>query len=89
MLARVYVTFKQGILDPQAVAVSKALASMGHDEVEEVKVGKFFDLDLGTVSADAAPDLVDDMCHKLLSNPVIEQYTYELVANGAPAPGDR
>lgn len=79
MRAKVYVTLKDGILDPQGVAVAKALDSMGYGAVGNVKVGKFIELDLDGTSAEQAPSVVDDMCRRLLANPIIEQYRYELV----------
>ncbi len=79
MNVRVYVTPKQGILDPQGAAVERSLPNLGFQEVSGVRIGKIIDLTIdGAASADAAREQVDDMCRKLLSNPIIEDYTFEI-----------
>ena len=65
---RVLVRPKEGILDPQGVAVERALPSLGFDGVSNVHVGRLIELDVGDVSQ------VDQMCQKLLANPLIEDY---------------
>lgn len=77
--AHVWVTIKQGVLDPQGKAVQGALASLGFDEVDDVRVGKFLEIDLQTDDRDAAASRVKAMCDALLANPVIEDYRFELV----------
>ncbi len=81
---RVYVTLKRGVLDPQGSAVGRALRSMGYDEVEDVRLGKYIEVTLadGESAADATRRL-DEMCRKLLANTVIEDYRFE--AEGATA----
>jgi len=79
MNVRVYVTPKQGILDPQGAAVERSLPNLGFQGVSGVRIGKIIDLTIdGAASADAAREQVDDMCRKLLSNPIIEDYTFEI-----------
>jgi phosphoribosylformylglycinamidine synthase len=75
---RVYVTLKRGVLDPQGSAVGRALRTMGYDEVEDVRLGKYIELRVRDGEAtDAARRRVDDMCKKLLANTVIEDYRIE------------
>lgn len=80
MKARVYVTLKPGVLDPQGKAIHHALESLGFAGVEDVRQGKFIELELknGTGS-DAARAQIDEMCRKLLANTVIENYRIELI----------
>ncbi len=75
---RVYVTLKRGVLDPQGSAVGRALRTMGYDEVEDVRLGKYIELALrdGLGEAEAKKRL-DEMCRKLLANTVIEDYRFE------------
>jgi phosphoribosylformylglycinamidine synthase subunit PurS len=77
--ARLFVTLKKSILDPQGSTIQRALKGMGYPEVEEVRQGKLFELKLGDMEREKAVQLVDEMCTKLLVNPVIEQYTFELL----------
>lgn len=76
--ATVFVTLKEGVLDPQGSAVRQSLHSLGYDEVNEVKVGKYMEVALDTNDREAAEKRLTEMCEKLLSNPVIEDYRYEL-----------
>lgn len=78
MKARIHVYLKPGVLDPQGAAVAGALHNMGYNEVEAARQGKLIELDLTGDNADAAKARVDEMCAKLLSNPVIESYTIEM-----------
>ncbi len=72
--ARVFVTLKSTVLDPQGAAVRRALQTLGYTEVGDVRVGKFIVLEL----EEADPERVDEMCRRLLANPVIEDYRFEL-----------
>ena len=75
MKARVYITLKPGVLDPQGRAISHALENLGFDGVNGVRQGKYIELDL----ADGTPPAtIDDMCRKLLANTVIENFRVEL-----------
>jgi phosphoribosylformylglycinamidine synthase len=78
VLARVYVTPKRGILDPQGKAVQHSLHALGFGEVHDVKVGKYIELRLRDVAADAANARVRAMCERLLANGVIEDFRIEL-----------
>ncbi|ACX63239.1 phosphoribosylformylglycinamidine synthase subunit PurS [Virgibacillus sp. LDC1] len=76
--AKVYVTIKQSVLDPQGVAVQGALHSIGYKEVESLRIGKYMELELGTDNREEAELRVKEMCEKLLANTVVENYRYEL-----------
>lgn len=73
--ARVYITLKKTVLDPQGAAVENALKALGYGEVSGVRVGKVIILDL----AEASPERVEEMSRRLLANPVIEDFTFEIV----------
>lgn len=76
--AKVYVTIKQSVLDPQGVAVQGALHSIGFKEVESLRIGKYMELELNTDNREEAQQRVKEMCEKLLANTVVENYRYEL-----------
>jgi phosphoribosylformylglycinamidine synthase, purS protein len=76
--ARVTVTLKNGVLDPQGKAIEGALASLGFDGVGHVRQGKVFDIDLDGVDRAKAEADLKAMCEKLLANTVIENYTISL-----------
>jgi len=78
MKARVHVTLKPGVLDPQGKAIAHALGAMGFDGVREARQGKVIDLDLDDTDAETARARVDDMCRQLLANTVIETYRIEV-----------
>ena len=78
MKARVHVTLKSGVLDPQGKAIQHALHSLGFDGVGEVRQGKVIELELAETDPAQARAAVEAMCGKLLANPVIENYTIEL-----------
>jgi phosphoribosylformylglycinamidine synthase len=82
--ARVYVTYRRGILDPQGNAVARSLTALGFDEVDDVRVGKLIDIELRTTDRASAERTLDEMCRRLLANPVIEEYRYQ-VLDGAEA----
>jgi phosphoribosylformylglycinamidine synthase len=75
MKAKVHVTLKNGVLDPQGKAIQHALASLGFGGVDEVRQGKFIELDLAETDPVKAKEAVDAMCRQLLANTVIENYT--------------
>lgn len=77
MRARVVVTLKKSVLDPQGQAVSRALGSLGFSEVKDVRLGKIIELDLDARDAAEAKRRVEQMCEKLLANTVIEEYRVE------------
>jgi phosphoribosylformylglycinamidine synthase len=76
--ARVYVTLKPGVLDPQGKAIQHALGALGFDGVENVRQGKVIELELAASDRAAAQAEVEAMCQKLLANTVIENYAIEL-----------
>ena len=79
MKARVYVTLKNGVLDPQGAAVQHALGSLGFDGVDAVRQGKVIELDLTETDAAKAEASVTKMCEKLLANTVIEDFKVEIL----------
>jgi phosphoribosylformylglycinamidine synthase subunit PurS len=78
--ARVYVTLKKSVFDPQGKAIHDALRSLGYGEVGDVRQGKFFEVSLDGLSADQARTRVEEIASKVLSNPVIESYRVEVEA---------
>ena len=78
MKARVTVTLKAGVLDPQGQAIEGSLASLGFGGVKGVRQGKVFDLVLGGTDVEAARTQLTGMCEKLLANTVIENYQIEI-----------
>ena len=81
MKARIHILLKNGVLDPQGKAIETALHGLGFEAADNVRQGKLIELDLGTDNEDEARQQADDMCKKLLANPVMEQYRIELVAD--------
>ena len=79
MKARIVVTLKNGILDPQGRAVQHSLHTLGFSSVDDVRIGKFLEMDLDESEREAAEGKIRSMCEKLLANPVIENYRYELL----------
>ena len=78
MKARVHITLKSGVLDPQGKAIEHALGNLGFDDVQDVRQGKYIELELANTDRDAAADRVESMCEKLLANTVIENYRIDL-----------
>ena len=81
MRARITVTLKSGVLDPQGKAIASALAALGFAGVSDVRQGKVFDLDIDETDPAAAAERLDAMCEELLANTVIEVYRVELEAS--------
>ncbi len=79
MKARIKITLKTGVLDPQGRAIQNALGAMGIAGVNDVRQGKFIEVDLREVDEMKAKALVERMCKDLLANTVIENYSYELI----------
>ena len=79
MKARVHVTLKSGVLDPQGKAIAQALGRLGFEGVDDVRQGKFIEIELAENDRGKARISVDAMCAKLLANTVIEDYAIELV----------
>jgi phosphoribosylformylglycinamidine synthase len=78
MRARVFVTLKPSVFDPQGTTVTEALHSLGYDAVKDVRQGKYFELDIEAGTADDAKRLAGEAADKLLANPVIESYRIEV-----------
>ena len=78
MKAKVHITLKTGVLDPQGKAVQHALCSLGFAGVNDVRQGKYLELDLSETDPETAKAAVEKMCHSLLANMVIENYRVEL-----------
>jgi phosphoribosylformylglycinamidine synthase len=77
--AKIIVDYKEGILDPEAKAIKSAFNTMGHDEIKNITTGRFFYLEFDeNLTKKQVEEKVNEVCHKLLSNPVIENYKYEL-----------
>lgn len=74
---KVYVTLKEGVLDPQGSAVKNSLSHLGFDGVEDVRIGKVMTLNMNGTK-ETIHEQVEAMCEKLLANPVIEDYRYEI-----------
>ncbi len=80
MKARIKITLKNGVLDPQGKAIHGALAGLGFSGVGDVRQGKYIELDLAETSEAKARETVERMCKELLANTVIENYSYEISA---------
>ena len=78
MKAKVYISYKEGILDPQGKIVGNALNSMQIKGISNVRVGKYIEILFDNVSKDQAKSLTDESCRKLLANPNTETYRFEL-----------
>jgi len=77
--AKVYISLKKTVVDPQGLAVKNALKSLNfEEEVEGVRVGKLIDIKLNISDKKEAEQIIDQMCKKLLSNPIIEDYSFSL-----------
>ena len=80
MKAKIHVTLKQGILDPQGKAIEHAFDSLGFKNTSNVRVGKYMEVDVNETDKAKADVAVKAMCEKLLANTIIEEYRYELTA---------
>ena len=80
MKAHVYVSLKKQVLDPQGKAIQHALHDLGFDAVKSLRYGKFLEVELDSGSREEAEEVLDAVCRKLLANPVIEDYRFEIVA---------
>jgi phosphoribosylformylglycinamidine synthase PurS subunit len=77
-LAKVYVTLKPTVNDPQGLTIKGALHNLGFSSVEDVRAGKYIEVKISEKDMTTARKQVDDMCRKLLANPVIENYRFDL-----------
>lgn len=78
MKAKIYITLKNGVLDPQGKAISSSLEHLGFDNVGETRVGKFIEINLKETNKTKAEQDIKAMCEKLLANTVIENYSFEI-----------
>ena len=76
--ARINITLKKDVLDPQGKAVKNSLISLGYDEVNDLRVGKYIEVNLNTENREVATERVEEMCKNLLANTVIEDYQFEI-----------
>ncbi len=83
MRARIFVRLKQGILDVQGTAIKRALEGLGFHEVRDLRMGKVLEVELEPQDPARARPRLEEMCRKLLANPVLEEYTVEIVDNEA------
>lgn len=81
MKAKIFVTLKQGIHDPQGQAIHQSLTTLGFQNVADVRMGKLLEIDLKETDQEKAEFTVKSMCQKLLANPVIEDFRYELLGS--------
>tara|TARA_B110000263_G_C15090029_1_gene410369 strand:+ start:440 stop:685 length:246 start_codon:yes stop_codon:yes gene_type:complete len=78
MKAKVYISYKEGILDPQGKTVGSALDSMGISRVENVRIGKYIELSFKGISKKEAESITEESCRKLLANPNTETFRFEI-----------
>ena len=79
MKAKIYISYKEGILDPQGKTVNHALDAIGIKKIDSVRMGKYIEMDFGKISKDKASKITNESCRKLLANPNTETYTFEIV----------
>ena len=81
MKAKIYINYKDGILDPEGVTISKALDTIGIEGVLDLSVGKCIEMNLNCNTKDEAVQIITESCNKLLANPNTEIYHYEIMEN--------
>ena len=79
MKAKIYISYKEGILDPQGKTVNHALDAIGIKKINSVRMGKYIEIDFNGITQDQASNITDESCRKLLANPNTETYTFEIV----------
>ena len=75
---KILVTLRKTILDPQGKAVEHSLKSLGYDKITDTRIGKFIELTVNAGSREEASEIAENACRKLLANPVMEDYSYEI-----------
>jgi len=78
MKAKIIITPKKAVLDPQGKTVQSALAHIGYTGIGDVRMGKYLEIEVDGTDREQARKQIDEACHKILSNPVIEDYRFEL-----------
>lgn len=82
--AKIKVTLRKSILDPQGKAVEHSFLSLGYDKIKDTRIGKFIELKIDAADENEARKMTDEVCSKLLANPVMEDYDFEITGlNGA------
>jgi len=76
--AKIFITLKNGVVDPQGITIKGALESLGYEGIASVRLGKYIQLELNTKKRKEAENNIEEICQKLLANPVIENYRYEI-----------
>ena len=79
MRAKIYITYKDGILDPQGKVTGKALNSIGINGINSLTIGKYIEMEFGDVSKDEANQIANESCKKLLVNPNTQTYSFEII----------
>jgi phosphoribosylformylglycinamidine synthase len=79
MRVRILVSFKESVLDPQGQTVKNALHTMGYGSVKDVRQGKVFEIELDGIGHKEAETLIPEIAHKVLANPIIEKYTWQII----------
>ncbi len=78
MKAKVIIKLKDTILDPQGLTIHHALETLGYKNIEGLRSGKFFEIELNVEDREKAVEIVDEICKKLLANPVTEEYQFTI-----------
>jgi len=78
-LAKVYIYYKTGVLDPQSSAIKTTIADCGFDKVSDIETGKFYNVKIDVADKASAEKVATELCEKILSNPVIEDYKFEIM----------
>ncbi|MFA5404825.1 MAG: phosphoribosylformylglycinamidine synthase subunit PurS [Ignavibacteria bacterium] len=81
--AKIKVTLRKTILDPQGKTIEHSLHSMGYDKISYTRIGKYIEMKIDVNSIEEATVIVNESCKRLLSNPVMEDYEFEIIQNGA------
>ena len=79
MKAKIFIKYKEGILDPQGTVTNKALKSINIKGISSMGIGKYIEMDFKGISKDKASEITDESCRKLLANPNTETYSFEIV----------
>ena len=79
MKAKIYISYKEGILDPHGKTVNHALDAIGIKKINSVRMGKYIEIEFNGISRDQASEITDESCRKLLANPNTETYTFEIL----------
>ena len=79
MKAKIYISYKEGILDPQGQTILHALDSIGIKKIDSVRMGKYIEMEFNGISKDKASRITDESCRKLLANPNTEKFHYEIL----------